>query len=169
LNGTQHLPAGSSSFYIVFLSGFDRRSGASFGHNGIESPGSGILYGRMKGLRQFGVLVLLLVSCLAPAMACMVPDALMNTEERACCRMMKNQCGQMGMPASHGCCQKTLPSVHDNALDTKSLTFHPAVVPVIWLAVSEFVNPYSAVTGWVDHPDYSPPKSPPATISILRI
>jgi hypothetical protein len=30
-------------------------------------------------LRQFGVLVLLLVSCMAPAMACMVPDAQMNT------------------------------------------------------------------------------------------
>jgi hypothetical protein len=29
-------------------------------------------------------------------------DAQMNTEERACYRMMKNQCGQMDMPASHG-------------------------------------------------------------------
>ena len=74
----------------------------------------------MRILRQFGVLVLLLVSCLAPAMACMVPNAQMSTQERACCRMMKNQCGQMGMPASHGCCQKTPPSVHDNALDTKT-------------------------------------------------
>jgi hypothetical protein len=54
------------------------------------------------------VLVLLLVSCLAPAMACVVSNAEMNTEERACCRMMKNQCEQMdNMPASHGCCQKT--------------------------------------------------------------
>jgi hypothetical protein len=128
-----------------------------------------MLYARMKALRQLGVLVLLLVSGLAPAMACMVPDAQMNAEERACCRMMKNQCGQMGMPASHGCCQKTPPSVHNNALDTKAMTFHPAVVPVIWLAASELMNPDSAVTGWVEHPDYSPPKSPPATISILRI
>jgi hypothetical protein len=119
--------------------------------------------------RQFGVLVLLLVSCLAPAMACMVPDALMNTEERACCRMMKNQCEQMEMPASHGCCQKTSSSVHDNALDTKTVTFHTVVIPAIWLAAFELVNPASAITGWVEHTDYSPPKSPPATISILRI
>lgn len=124
----------------------------------------------MRLFRQFGVLVLLLVSCLAPAMACLAPDAQMNTEERACCRMMSNQCGQMNnMPASHGCCQKTPPSVRDNALDTKAVTFHPVVAPVIWLAAFDLVNPPPAVAGWVDQPDYSPPKSPPSTISILRI
>jgi hypothetical protein len=123
----------------------------------------------MRILRQFGVLVLLLVSCLAPALACMVPDAQMNTEERACCRMMKNQCGQMEMPASHGCCQKTPASVRDNALDTKAVTFHPVVVSIIWLTTAELLNPSSAVTGWVGHSDYSPPKSPPSAISILRI
>jgi hypothetical protein len=32
------------------------------------------------------VLVLLLVSCLATAMACMVPSAEMSAKERACCR-----------------------------------------------------------------------------------
>jgi hypothetical protein len=119
--------------------------------------------------RQFAVLVLLLVSCLAPAMACMVPNAQMSTQERACCRVMKSKCGQMEMPASHGCCHKTPPSVHDNALDTKTVTFHPVVASILWLAAFELVNPTSAVTGWVERPDYSPPKSPPATISILRI
>src|SRR3984957_8227610 len=123
----------------------------------------------MRIFRQFGVLVLLLVSCVAPAMACMVPNAQMNTEERACCRAMKNQCGQMEMPASHGCCQKTPPSVHDNALETKAVTFHPVVTPVIFLTAFELVDPPSTVIGWVEHSDYSPPKSPPATISILRI
>jgi hypothetical protein len=49
----------------------------------------------MRVLRQIGVLVLLLVSCLAPAMACMIPNAEMSAQERVCCRMMKNQCGQM--------------------------------------------------------------------------
>jgi hypothetical protein len=123
----------------------------------------------MRILHQIGVLVLLLVSCLAPAMACMVPNAAMSTQERACCRMMKNQCGQMEMPASHGCCQKTPPSVHDNALDTKAVTFHPVIASVIWLAAPELVNPTSTVKGSVEHSDYSPPKPPPSTISILRI
>jgi hypothetical protein len=123
----------------------------------------------MRIFRKFGVLVLLLVSYLAPAMACMVPDAQMNTEERACCQAMKNQCGQMEMPASHGCCQKAPASVHDNALDTKAVVFHPVVVSVLWLAAFELTHPDSTVTGWLEHPDYSPPKSPPSTISILRI
>lgn len=122
----------------------------------------------MRIFRQFGALILLLVFSLAPAMACMTPDAAMTTQERACCRMMEHQCGRMEMPASHGCCQKTLSSVHDNALDTKAVTIHPVVVPVIWCA-PEPVNPASAVMGWVKHPGYSPPNPLPSTISILRI
>jgi hypothetical protein len=87
----------------------------------------------MRIFRQFGVLVLLLVPCVAPVMACVVSNTEMNTEERACCRrMMKNQCEQMdNMPASHGCCQKTPATVHDSVLDTKAVTFHSVVVPVI--------------------------------------
>jgi hypothetical protein len=123
----------------------------------------------MRILRQFGVLVMLMVTCLAPAMACMVPDTQMTAQEHACCRTMKNQCGQMEMPASHGCCQKTPASLHDNALDTKVVAFHPIVVSVVWLAAYELVDPTSTVVGWVERPDYSPPKSPPSTISILRI
>lgn len=124
---------------------------------------------RMKAWRQFGVLVLLLVSCVTPAMACMVPDAQMNTEERACCRMMKNQCGQMEMPASHSCCQKTALGVRDSALQAKATNFHPVAAPVICIAAFELVNPVSIVAGGVEHPDSLLPKSPPATISILRI
>jgi hypothetical protein len=136
----------------------------------LDSLGRRSLITAMRICRQFGVLVLLLVSCLAPAMACVVSSTEMNTEERACCRKMKNQCGQMdNMPGSHGCCQKTPPSVHDYALDTKAVTFHPVVAPVIWLAAFELVSPASAVTGWVERPDDSPPASPPTTISILRI
>jgi hypothetical protein len=128
-----------------------------------------MLYMRMKGCRQFGVLALLLVTCLAPAMACMVPDALMNAQERDCCRTMGSQCGQTEMPASHGCCQKSPANLHDNALDTKAVAFHPIVVSVIWFAAYELVNPSSTVIGWTDRPDYSPPNPPPSTISILRI
>ena len=123
----------------------------------------------MRALRQFGVLVLLLASWLTPAMACVVPGAQMTTEERACCRMMQNQCGQMDMPASRGCCQKAPPNAFDNALDTKAVALHPVVVNVIWLASAELLSPASSFTGRVENPDYSPPKSPPSAISILRI
>lgn len=106
----------------------------------------------MRLFRQFGVLVLLLMTCFAPAMACMVSDAQMNTEERACCRMMKSQCGQMEMPASHGCCQKTPPSVHNNALETKTVTVHPITVSVVWLAVSDLTSATSPIVGWINAP-----------------
>jgi hypothetical protein len=132
-------------------------------------PQRRILLDVMRVLRQLGVLLLLLVSCLAPAMACMVPDAQMSAQERACCRIMKDQCGQMEMPASHGCCHKTSPGVRDNALDNKTITFHPAVVAVIWLSAYELVNPPLAAAEWVESPGYSPPQSPPSAISILRI
>ena len=51
----------------------------------------------MRSVGPFAVVVLLLVSYLTPAMACMVPDEQMNAEERARCRAMKNQCEQMEM------------------------------------------------------------------------
>jgi hypothetical protein len=123
----------------------------------------------MRYLRQFGVLFLLLITFAAPVMACMVPDAEMSTQERACCIQMKAQCGQMEMPASHGCCHKTSPGVHDSALDNKTITFHPVVATVISLAAYELANRTPAVAEWVESPDYSPPQSPPSTISILRI
>jgi hypothetical protein len=123
----------------------------------------------MRAFRQLGVLVLLLMTCLAPAMACMVPNAQMSTQERACCRVMKNQCGQMEMPASHGCCQKAPPSVYDNALDTRAVALHSIALPAIWLTAYELLNPASVVTGSIEHPDYTPPKPPLSAISILRI
>jgi hypothetical protein len=123
----------------------------------------------MRSFRQFGVLVLLLMTWLAPATACMVPNAQMSTQERACCRMMRSQCGQMEMPASHGCCQKAPPSVYDNALDTRAVALHSIALPAIWLTAYELLNPASVVTGSIEHPDYTPPKSPSSESSILRI
>lgn len=123
----------------------------------------------MARLRQLGVLVLLLMISLAPAMACMAPDAQMTTQERACCRMMKGDCGQMDMPASHGCCQKTPGTVHDTALRTDSNTFHP-VVQIVFAAFSlDLFPPSSVVTGGLKRPEHSPPKPPPSLISNLRV
>lgn len=123
----------------------------------------------MKAARQFGIVLLLLVSYLTPAMACMVSNVQMNAEERACCRAMKNQCAQMGMPASHGCCQKTTQSAQNDALDTKTVIYHPVAVAVIWLSAGEWLSLNPVATGLVEHADYSPPQSPPTTISVLRI
>ena len=123
----------------------------------------------MTALRQFGIVILLLVSYLSPAMACIVSNVPMNAEERACCQAMKNQCEQMGTSASHGCCQKTPWSALDSALAARAITYHPVAVTVIWLSVAEQLNLNLVVKGWVEQADYSPPQSPPSSISVLRI
>jgi hypothetical protein len=123
----------------------------------------------MSSARQFAVVILWLVSYLTPAMACVVSDVQMNAEERACCRAMKNQCEQMGMPASHGCCEKTPQSAHDNALITKAVTYHSVAVAIIWLTAAERFHPTPIIAGWVEQADCSPPQSPPNSVSVLRI
>lgn len=123
----------------------------------------------MKAFHQFGIVMLLLVSYLTPAMACMLPGAQMTTEERACCRMMHAQCEQMGMPASHGCCQKASHSTLDRALVTKATNYHPVAVAVAFLTVSEWLQPSLATSEWVNGAGYSPPQFPPGSNSVLRI
>jgi len=135
----------------------------------VPNTGCCSLVKEMRSVRQFAVVVLLLVSYLTPAMACMISDVQMTREERACCRTMKNQCGQMEMPASHGCCQKTPQSAHDSALDTKSVAYHPVAVAMVWLTVAEQFHPTPITAGWVEHSDDSPPQPPPNSISVLRI
>ena len=123
----------------------------------------------MRALLKLGVLVLLLASSLTPAMACMVPAARMTPEERACCRLMNYQCGQMQMSKSSGCCQKTPAGALDNALATRPSASHPIPVSTVWLTPSELQNQIPSDAGRFEHAVYSPPKSPPSTISILRI
>lgn len=93
----------------------------------------------------------------------------MTTEERACCRMMQNRCGEMEMPASHGCCQKTPQSSLDKALVTKATNYHPVAVWIVWLAVHERLQLSRFTSGWTDRPDDSPPQFPPGSVSVLRI
>ena len=120
-------------------------------------------------IRQIGVLALLLASCLAPVTACMVPGAQMSAQERACCRLMGDQCGQAEMPPSHGCCHKTAPGLHGGAVDTKFVSLHPAAVSVVqWIAL-ELPNPSFAISGRVAHADLSLQGSPPSSLPILRI
>jgi hypothetical protein len=99
----------------------------------------------------------------------MVSDMPMNAEERACCRIMQNHCEQMGTSASHDCCQKTPPSSHDNALYRHIIHCHPTADVAIWLSASAALNPSPQIAGWVEYAGYSPPESPPAAVSVLRI
>jgi hypothetical protein len=117
--------------------------------------------------RQIGLLALLLISYVAPVMACMRVDARMSAPERACCRMMKGQCGEMEMPGSHGCCHKTATS-GDHALRTGTVALHPAMGFAVLLAPTGLPDASTSAT-WIRGPQHSLPKSPPYSVSILRI
>jgi hypothetical protein len=123
----------------------------------------------MRRFFKIGTLLLLLVSCLVPAMACAFPDAHMTPQERACCRMMKNDCGQAKMPASHGCCHKLPSSVDFQAIQAKPTGIHPITLAAVWLAAVEFSYPSLVPNEWMRRTDQAAPESPPPNITVLRI
>jgi hypothetical protein len=124
----------------------------------------------MRGIRQFATLLLLLLISGAPAMACMLPGAQMTEQERACCRMMRGDCGHMQMSSGHDCCQKIPQTSGMNAIQWKAPSFHPIVVFALYMAKWEIAPSTLLFAGGVAHPDVSPPpESPPATNSILRV
>jgi hypothetical protein len=120
-------------------------------------------------LRQFGAVLLLLVSFATPAMACLAPNAKMTVEQQACCRTMKNDCGQMEMPATRDCCLKTPGPLKDGALKSDSVSFHPLVAVAFWGPLFDLFPPDDATKGWFQRPEHSPPKPPPSIISALRV
>ena len=93
----------------------------------------------------------------------------MTAEERACCRMMKSDCGRMEMPPSHNCCKKTPGVAHDIALGTVWVSFHPIVAVEVRTPSFNLFPPQGAERGWFHRPEHSPPKSPPLILSSLRV
>ena len=126
----------------------------------------------MFGLRHAGVLILLLVSYLSPAAACMMPGAQLNVQERACCRAMMGQCGGANMPVSRSCCQNTrasvrnaIPSVDEYALNSNIAKFDALTVASKVLPGPRFLTSSTPV----ELIGSSLPQSPPASVSVLRI
>jgi len=123
----------------------------------------------VKFLSNLGALLLLNIICLSPVVACMAPDAQMSAAERACCHIMKNECGQMQMPASHGCCQKVLPSITMVALDKKAILLHPADTDFVKLMATDLFDQLRLSSNLNSDPSASPPGHIAPTISNLRI
>ncbi len=134
---------------------------------------SGIYSLKVTFLRQFGAVLLLLVSCMTPAMACMASvsqaASQMTAEEQACCRMMKSQCGQMAIPGSTDCCKDVLPAGRDSVVTTDPVSFHHAVFAALWASSFDLMAPPAVAEGWLARPKHSPPKSPPSLVSALRV
>ena len=105
------------------------------------------------------------------ALAAYASDCLaMATTEEAiqCCKEMAGQCGDMGMPASHSCCQKVVKPMQA-ALKTSVPSL--AVDTLLASIVEEWDAVLNARRGGLFVPShfYSPPHSPPLSIEILRI
>jgi hypothetical protein len=123
----------------------------------------------MDRFRQIGVVTMLLLLSVVPAMACLIPGATMTAQERACCRSMGARCGQPDMPASHSCCKETLPVIGKKTIDSRTATIHLFAVATIPLAAWDMMIPVLAVCGRIGYADFSPPGSPPTSVSVLRI
>ncbi len=126
----------------------------------------------MFGLRHAGVLILLLVSYLSPATACMMPGAQLNVQERACCRAMMGQCGGANMPVSRSCCQNTRASVHSALLSTEEYAIGSDTAALQVSAITP-MEPTGSLPDASSTPveliGSSLPQSPPGSISVLRI
>jgi len=112
-----------------------------------------------RTVRVFAVLV----SLLAPVMACAVPSAQMSPSEQACCKHMRGRCGSM--PMQHSCCKST-PDKSDlpGTLAIAPLKVsHAAAVVVLALPMdANAVLPPSSALG-VDSSE-----SPPSSSAISR-
>jgi hypothetical protein len=93
----------------------------------------------------------------------------MTAAERACCRMMRHQCGQMEMPASQDCCAKAPPALFEDALKSNPVRFQPVAAMVLWVASFDVLTRDSVSQASIQSPEHWPPKSPPVAITVLRI
>lgn len=121
----------------------------------------------MTALRKLlGTVLLAVLVFGTPMMACLSPDAQLTPEERKCCQQMGSMCGRSGMPSSHSCC-KTVVRPIDDANATKAISTVP------FIAIEAFPTAITAELPRLLSPDpqsfESPPESPPAQITILRI
>src|SRR3954447_965546 len=122
----------------------------------------------MGRLRHLAVVMALVMSLLAPAMACALPAAQMTPQEHTCCKKMKGNCGSMRMPASHSCCQQSIQANHLYAAQPESVPV-PMVAILAVLPSATIFDPRPMTYEHVSPPEHSPPPSPPPAVSVLRI
>jgi hypothetical protein len=127
----------------------------------------------MRAACKLGVSLLSLILLVTPIMACLIPAASMTAAERDCCKRMAQECGKAGMPQSHSCCLTTSVPDHFAAIksssDVNALHVTLAVTYALDHAfrIPELVDFFGSGPWAAD--SHSPPISPPASISVLRI
>lgn len=116
-------------------------------------------------LRTFAILLLAVVVTGVPMLACFVPDAQLTAEERDCCKQMADKCGTSPMPSSHSCCKTIVRGGDDMRVEAAAST-SPAMVLV---GITSTFDDVAAIHFSLTPIASSPPESPPAAISVLRI
>jgi len=96
----------------------------------------------MGRVRQLGIVFALLLSLLAPTMACALPGAQMSAQEHACCKTMKGNCGSMRMPTTHSCCQQRVRANHSDAVQPESVSIPVALLVAALPSVTLFHPPF---------------------------
>src|SRR6185312_11313282 len=123
----------------------------------------------MKIVRHFALIFAVCLPLLAPAMACSIPGVRMTRAEMACCKHMTAECGNAAMPVSHGCCHKDLPVLgHFKGVPTSSAHLM-SVGNTAGFGVAPTVHLIALHRSSAPQHETSPPQSPPAAISVLRI
>lgn len=125
----------------------------------------------VKWTVKLAVLALALSLQAVPLMACMLPDSLLTEEERACCKAMADDCGQMEMPASHSCCKITVHDSDSFLVNPRFAAGHPqmAAAPLVLVHGSDVFLPATGAQPPFVAQIHSPPVSQPPVFSILRI
>ena len=113
-------------------------------------------------------LVLLILMCGAPVMACLAPAAQLTEEEKACCREMADQCGNMGMASGHSCCEKIVPSQTD-ALVQQLAAMDDAAGAAATIAAGSALSPAVPEQAHDWPSDQHPPPITSPSRTVLRI
>ncbi len=116
--------------------------------------------------RKSVCILVLIVLCGYPALACLNSAGEMTAVERECCEKMAQECGSMNMPGSHSCCQTEMR--RSNPMLVIAIVYFVPLAPSTASVNDLFVLPISKADFSVFevHP---PPESPPGSPSILRI
>src|SRR5215469_16618007 len=101
----------------------------------------GVVYSAVHLVRHLAAILMVVLMSGAPTMACAMADAPMTPAERACCRMMKNQCGDMQMSDSRSCCQKAPHTADATAPQWKVSELHGLTLTVAVYAVTALYPP----------------------------
>jgi hypothetical protein len=126
----------------------------------------------LKLVQKVAVFALAGLFATLPVMACVVPNAAMTAAERACCKKMAEQCGDMGMAKSHPCCQSTATPADFHALKTASSQLnHVSLVLFHALPLIAKADTYRSLAQWSSRVSctHSPPGLESLTTTVLRI